>query len=510
MKNKISKKIFSITLALALMLAMSATSYADNESLNEYLKGLKYNPDKVLTNTTHYNEDDQTTSHLNEDGTFTVVEKVKKNIENLSTTFPIITNSKEVYPGAVIKADQDFLENNPNEIKLDRAPMNVYVDLPGLGTGHNVINVEKPSFYSMNGAVNDMVNYFVDNIDESVYSVPATNLYSFNDTAATTLYNETYAKSMNQLQAKFGMGFKELGVPLGIDFEALAAGEKQSYIINLNQIYYTASVEEPRNPAGFFTDDVTAEMMEDEGVDSDVPPMYISEVNYGRSIYINFQTDSKTKDFKAAIQAAIKGVDIDANAEFKQILENTEIHAVVLGGGAGASSHVADGTIEGMRELIKEGAAFNANNPGKAISYKVNFVKDNKDGMIQNMTDYIETVRHTYDKGELILVNRGGYVAKFFVEWDEIAYEDGKEVVLAHKAHEDNGKKRTSGKKSTIILPANAKNIHVKIIENTGLAGEKKWKTVYENKDLPLVSKRMIKVHGTTLHPKFKEKVENK
>ncbi len=505
MKNNFSKKLMSLTLALTLILGMSVTSYADNQGLNDYIKGLKYNPDKVLTNTIHYNQDDSTTSVFNEDGTFTVVEKVKKNIENLSATFPILTSSKEVYPGAVIKADKDFLENNPNEIKLDRAPMNVYVDLPGLGTEHNVVNVEKPSFYAMNGAVNDMVNYFVDNIDPSVYEDR-----SFNDVPARTLYNETYAKSMNQLQAKFGLGFKELGVPLGLDFEALAAGEKQSYIINVKQIYYTASVEEPKNPAGFFTDDVTAEMMEAEGVNSDVPPMYISEVNYGRSIYINFQTDSKTKDFKAAIQAAIKGVDFDLNGEFKQILDNTEIHAVVLGGGAGASGHVADGTIEGMRKLIKKGAAFNANNPGLPIAYKVNFVKDNKDGKMQSMTDYIETIRHTYDKGELILLNRGGYVAKFFVEWDEIAYKDGKEVVLKHKAHEDNGKKKTSGKKSVIILPANAKNIHVKIIENTGLAGQKKWKTVFEDKNLPLIGKRMIKVHGTTLHPKFKNIVSEK
>ncbi len=500
MKN-ISRKIFSLTLALAMLLAMSATSYADNESLNDYIKGLEYNPDTVLTNTIHFDENDNTTSVWNEDGTFTVIEKVKKSIENLSDNMPIITHEKEIYPGAVIKADQDFLENRPNEIKLDRAPMNVYVDLPGLGTDQNVVNVEKPSFHAMNGAVNDMVNYFIDNIDPSVYD------RSFNDVPARTIYNETYAKSMNQLQAKFGLGFKELGVPLGLDFEALASGEKQSYIINVNQIYYTAAVEEPRKPAGFFTDDVTAEMMEDEGVNSDVPPMYISEVNYGRSIYINFQTDSKTKDFKAAIQAAIKGVDVDLNGEFKQILDNTEIHAVVLGGGAGASGHVADGTIEGMRELIKEGAAFNANNPGYPVSYKVNFVKDNKDGKLQSTTDYIDTIRHRYDKGQLILVNRGAFVAKFFVEWDEIAYENGEEVVKQHVKFEDYGKKKSYGKKSVIILPPNAKNIHVKITENTGLAGDKKWKTVFEDKNLPLIGKRLIKVHGTTLNPKFKNVV---
>lgn len=467
------------------------------DAVNMYLRTLNYDEETILTHIgeTISNKFPVSSDHKN--GEFVVVEKIKKNITNKNSDVSVMTtNDDRIYPGALLKANKGLLENNPTLISLDRAPMNISINLPGMINDDNIANVLIPTNSSIRSAINVLTDRWHENYEHK-YSVPA-----------KMEYTETMVKSMNQLKAQFGLGFEKIGVPLKIDFNALATGEKQAAIVNLKQIYYNVSVDAPSHPAKFFDNSVTVSDLELAGVNDKTPPVYISNVAYGRQMYIKLETTSKSADVQAAFQAVIKGVDLNANQEFKRILDKTSFTAVILGGDSGDAARVVSGKIEDLKRIIQAGSVYNRQNQAVPISYKTAFVKDNTPATFLNNTDYVETKVTSFKNGELVLQHKGGYIAKFFVTWDEISYDENGKAIYTPKAWEYNGKGRTAGFKTSIPLKGNVRNLNVKIIEKTGLVWEP-WRTVYEKYDLPLVKNRTIKVWGTTLNPKSSDVVNN-
>ena len=225
-------------------------------------------------------------------------------------------------------------------------------------------------------------------------------------------------------------------------------------------------------------------------------------------MYIKLETTSKSDKVQAAFDAAIKGVKIAPNSEYDHILKNTSVVAVILGGNSGDATEVVRGDINTLKELIQKGSKFDSSNPGVAVSYGTSFLKDNQVAVINNTADYIATKVTEYSNGKLILNHKGAYVARFFVDWDEVSYDSNGREVLTHHTWVDNGRGRTSGFSTEINLKGNVRHLNVKIQECTGLAWEW-WRTIYDEQDLPLAHLRQITIWGTTLRPKHKEEVKN-
>lgn len=465
--------------------------------LNTYLKTLNYDEDNILTHNGESITNYFPTYSKFKNGEFIVVEKIKKSISSKNADVSVMTtNDDRIYPGALLKANKGLLENNPTLISLDRAPMNVSINLPGMINGDNTEYVLKPTNSSVRSAINELTDRWHEKY-ESKYSVPA-----------KMEYTETMVKSKDQLNAQFGLGFEKIGLPLKIDFAALASGEKQACVVNLKQIYYNVSIDAPSQPAKFFDENVSKEDLVSASINEKTPPVYISNVAYGRSMYIKLETSSKSTNVQAAFQALIKGVDISLNPEFKSILDKTNFTAVILGGDAGESSKVVSGKVEDLKRIIEQGSVYNRQNQAVAISYKTSFVKDNAPATFLNNTDYVDTKITSFRDGELVLRHKGAYIAKFFVTWDELSYDKDGNEIYTPKSWEFNGHSRTAGFSTSIQLGGNVRNLNVKIIEKTGLVWEP-WRTVYEKRDLPLAKNRTISIWGTTLNPKCSDDVNN-
>lgn len=463
-------------------------------ALKDYLFGLTYNPLDILTRKGETLENRYNTSAKEQNGEFVVVEKIKKTLST-GTADVSINGNQNVFLGGLYKANQNLLENQPELISLARAKGTVSVDLPGMIQSDSRIEAD-PTTSGMQSAMNTLVERWTKNYSSS-HSVPA-----------RVQYESTTAYSMNQLKAKFGADFEKAGAPLKIDFEAVQKGEKQIEVVNFKQIYYTATFDAPTNPAAVFDKSVTPEDLKQRGVDSQTPPVYVSNVSYGRQIYVKFESASKSTELKAAINAVIKGATIAPNSEWSRLLKNTSVTAVIVGGNASGAAKVVTGTVENLKELIREGANFSAQSPAVPISYKTAFLKDNAQATLQNSTDYIETKVTSYKNGFLKLHHKGAYVARYYIYWDEITYdEQGNPEIRSHQ-WEDNGKNRTSGFQTEIQFRGNVRNLRIKVQEKTGLVWEP-WRTVYNRTDLPLVQQRTITHWGTTLNPKVDEKIVN-
>lgn len=470
----------------------SKTDYT--AELNNYLFGLNYDKLNILTRKGEALENYTNTSTKQQGNEFVVVEKVKKNLSNGSADVAINGNG-DIFLGALFKANQDLLENKPQQISLDRSKGRISVDLPGMVGGDSYVDAN-PTVSGMQEGVNTLLNRW-----HEKYAAK-------NPAPARMQYESTSAYSMNQLKAKFGSDFEKVGVNLKIDFEAVNKGEKQVEVVDFKQIYYTANFDAPKNPSDVFASGVTVEQLKDRGIDEKTPPVYVSSVSYGRQMYVKFETTSKSTELKAAINAVIKGVPIKAESEWARVLKNTTVTVSIVGGNADGAARVVTGTVEDLKSLIQEGATFSTQNPAVPISYKTAFLKDNQVATIQSNTDYIETKVTSYKNGYLNLQHKGAYIARYYVYWDEVTYDkDGVESIRSRQ-WEDNGKNRTAGFQTELQFKGNVRNIRVKIQEKTGLVWEP-WRTVYNRTDLPLVQKRTIINSGTTIRPKYDEKVEN-
>ena len=462
--------------------------------LNNYLFGLNYDKLNILTRKGEAIENYTNTSTKQQGSEFVVVEKVKKNLSNGSSDVAINSNG-DIYLGALFKANQDLLENKPQQISLDRSKGRISVDLPGMVGGDSYVDAN-PTVSGMQEGVNTLLNRWHEKYAGK------------NPAPARMQYESTSAYSMNQLKAKFGSDFEKVGVNLKIDFEAVNKGEKQIEVVDFKQVYYTANFDAPKNPSDVFAPGVTVDQLKARGIDEKTPPVYVSSVSYGRQMYVKFETTSKSTELKAAINAVIKGVPIKPESEWARVLKNTTVTVSIVGGNADGAARVVTGTVEDLKKLIQEGATFSTQNPAVPISYKTAFLKDNQVATIQSNTDYIETKVTSYKNGYLNLQHKGAYIARYYVYWDEVTYDkDGVESIRSRQ-WEDNGKNRTAGFQTELQFRGNVRNIRVKIQEKTGLVWEP-WRTVYNRTDLPLVQKRTIVNSGTTLRPKYDEKVEN-
>ena len=462
--------------------------------LNKYLFGLNYDKTDILTRRGEALENYTNTSTKQQGNEFVVVEKVKKSLSNGSSDVAINSNG-DIYLGALFKANQDLLENKPQQISLDRSKGRISVDLPGMVGGDSYVDAN-PTVSGMQEGVNTLLNRWHEKYAGK------------NPAPARMQYESTSAYSMNQLKAKFGSDFEKVGVNLKIDFEAVNKGEKQIEVVDFKQVYYTANFDAPKNPSDVFAPGVTVDQLKARGIDENTPPVYVSSVSYGRQMYVKFETTSKSTELKAAINAVIKGVPIKPESEWARVLKNTTVTVSIVGGNADGAARVVTGTVEDLKKLIQEGATFSTQNPAVPISYKTAFLKDNQVATIQSNTDYIETKVTSYKNGYLNLQHKGAYIARYYVYWDEVTYDkDGVESIRSRQ-WEDNGKNRTAGFQTELQFRGNVRNIRVKIQEKTGLVWEP-WRTVYNRTDLPLVQKRTIINSGTTLRPKYDEKVEN-
>ena len=462
--------------------------------LNNYLFGLNYDKTNILTRRGEAIENYTNTSTKQQGNEFVVVEKVKKNLSNGSADVAINGNG-DIFLGALFKANQDLLENKPQQISLDRSKGRISVDLPGM-VGRDSYVDATPTASGMQEGVNTLLNRW-----HEKYAAK-------NPAPARMQYESTSAYSMNQLKAKFGSDFEKVGVNLKIDFEAVNKGEKQVEVVDFKQIYYTANFDAPKNPSDVFAPGVTVDQLKTRGIDEKTPPVYVSSVSYGRQMYVKFETTSKSTELKAAINAVIKGVPIKPESEWARVLKDTTVTVSIVGGNADGAARVVTGTVEDLKKLIQEGATFSTQNPAVPISYKTAFLKDNQVATIQSNTDYIETKVTSYKNGYLNLHHKGAYIARYYVYWDEVTYDkDGVESIRSRQ-WEDNGKNRTAGFQTELQFKGNVRNIRVKIQEKTGLVWEP-WRTVYNRTDLPLVQKRTIVNSGTTIRPKYDEKVEN-
>lgn len=496
MKFKNIKKAIVCSVVSLAMISQPITMFADstnlevNSDIDNGIYNLNYNKYEVLANQGEHISNYIPKKGTNKNGTFVVIENTKKSISNSPIDISVVESTIDrTYPGAILLANDDFVKNKPTIVTCERQPMRVSVDLPGLASGNSMV-VENPTYANVSATIDSIVNNWACN-HSSTHTLPT-----------RTQYNESMVYSKAQIAASLHIDDKQLTNLFSIDFDSVASGEKQIMIASYKQIFYTASAELPSKPSNLFAPGVTFRDLENRGVSNECPPIMVNNVSYGRTIYVKFETTSRSSQAKAAFQALIKGIKVGASSEFEHIYKNTTFTAVVFGGDSATHNKIISTDYDQIKNIITNNSAFSLRNPGYPISYTTTFVKDNSLASIHNYTDYIETKITEYTSGKLTLHTNGAYIARFFVDWDELSYDSDGNEILTHKTWNGNGKDRTASFSTVLPLNGNVRNLHVKAIECTGLFWEW-WRTVIDERNIKLSGNTITSIGGTTLHPSF-------
>lgn len=493
-RSKATKFIMGMALSTCIIaqpLVASAESVKVEGTRNSIDKGianLDYNKYEILANQGDVVENLVPKEGYSEDGKFIVLEHTKKSLGASPVDISVVDSIMDrTYPGSLLLADGEFTKNRPTALTAERKPINISIDLPGLEEEGTIL-VENPSYGTINGAIDKLINTWSDK-NSDTHTLPA-----------RTQYTETMVHSKNQLSMGLNVDIEVADKKLGIDFDAVMKGEEKCMVAAYKQIFYTVSAQLPNNPSDLFGDDVTFKDLQGRGVSDEAPPLMVSNVAYGRTVYVVLKTSSQSNKVEAAFKALIKGQSIKGHTEFENIVENSSFSVVVLGGDAQEHNKLITTDFEEIREIIKENATFSVKNPAYPISYTSTFLKDNSLAAVHNSTDYVETTSTEYSRGKLTLDHSGGYVARFMVYWDEVTYDEQGNEVVAHKEWAGNRTDRTAHYVESINLPPNARNISVRAFEFTGLLWEP-IRFIVDERNMPLTNNMKVAVWGTTLFP---------
>lgn len=161
---------------------------------------------------------------------------------------------------------------------------------------------------------------------------------------------------------------------------------KNVFVIKLVQKYYSVSFSEPKSPASIFSKNASiddAKLYMGKGN----PPALITNVNYGRIIFLTIETTENAESFKAMLNASFDGFGVSGKANFNEEqskkIQNSDIKIFAIGGDSKLVAEVitSSGGIskwDKLKEYIEKGSSFSNNSTGVPIGYKAIYLSNNQ------------------------------------------------------------------------------------------------------------------------------------
>jgi thiol-activated cytolysin len=271
-----------------------------------------------------------------------------------------------IYPGALIMGET-VATGEYIPIVADRAPFTLSISLENIG-GSPKATVQNPSLSNVRAAINQILKSNVTGA-----------------TPAKISFEMEEVHSSEQLKIAIGANYSNAFVKVSGSFDFNKEEIRSRVVVKFLQIYYSLDIDTPAKPSDFFN---TPPKISSLGSTS---PMYISTMTYGRMVLFTAESSKSSTEIKAALHAAFNaGVhdgSIDISTEYKKIIEQSSIKALVLGGSGDSGTKVVSG-IEGLKEYIQDGGNYNKDSPGAPLSYKMRYLKDNSVGKVVLSTEY--------------------------------------------------------------------------------------------------------------------------
>lgn len=363
---------------------------SEAESITAYINSLSYNSDDMLDvqdtgglpskKTKGNSETDDTNIYGTNTNTVctTTDYNLQTNFESIAILKP---NDGIVWPGALVIGDASMKSGLPTPFTIKRGPMTLRVDLPGIQDAGNIL-IEDPKFTDVDAGIDKALEWWNANAYKEGYVNPASQ-YS----EAKTSY------SSKQASIELGLNASWASNDVASQFNYETTSTKRVAMMSFKQVFYTVTMDFPNSPSDVFADSVTLSQVE-SAFNSSTPPAYVHSVSYGRIIMFRMEStyEESEADFQGSFEYAAGKRSATGNLEvkYKEILENSNITTIVIGGNAEVGASAVSAKNFGDLETIIKGknAVYSRDNPGVPISYTVRYLKDNTLAKLGDSTDY--------------------------------------------------------------------------------------------------------------------------
>ncbi len=439
------------------------------ESISEVIANLSYNPNELLGVV----GSGSTTSQKVPVNTVDAPPEFENNVTTncTTTTYSLETNFEDIailkpnagiiWPGALVKIDNDLRGGLPTPVTLGRAPVDLRVDLPGIGENGNVA-VDNPTFNSVDAGIDTALEWWNANAYDEGY---------VNEGSSFT--SEKTAYSSKQVSLELGINIEWASSDFSSQLNFQSTKERRVANMVFKQVFYTVSMAPPASPTAVFNENLSSQDVAST-FSSSAPPGYIQSVSYGRIIMFRLETNYESTDvqLEAALGYAAgknNSIEVESEATLKSILANSSITTVVIGGNAEVATEAVTARDFGDLAPIIQGsnAVYSRDNPGSPISYTVRFLKDNtiaKMGYTDNYQAEIcssEGIQHrTVD-----FINDTGRDFRFALSYENELQGSGGSITKDDLDKTENAglwvDSTTSGSIKTIQPPNGAYNIRI-------------------------------------------------
>lgn len=363
-------------------------------SISDYILSLSYNPDELLnvqdtgglaSERTLIFEDEIAAPPVQ--GTIVGCQIKDYNLEsNFDDVAILRPTAGIIFPGALVVGNQGLLDGAPDPLAVERAPVSLRVDLPGIGTNGNIVVDNPQANTNVQAGLDEALEWWNDNAYQDGYVNASNSSYQ-----AATSYSST------QLSLDIGLNAEWATGAIASQFDYESNSERRVASMSFKQVFYTVTMDTPSTPAAVFGPNVSLSQVQSL-MGSSTPPAYIASVSYGRIIMVRMETtnmDSSVQlDAVLEYSSGLNSGNGEINSTYDEILQTSSISVVTIGGNAEVASNVIDSAnIDdgpgGLNFVITgENALYNRNNPGVPIGYTVRYLKDNSLAKMGYNTDY--------------------------------------------------------------------------------------------------------------------------
>jgi len=278
-----------------------------------------------------------------------------KGAPGFNEMFTLDPTTDVIYPGALLKGES-IPTGEYIGINADRAPITLSTSLSNISGSPSVTIDDPNSLAAVRAGINELLNREVTGA-----------------TPAELIIDEAEVYSEEHLSIALGANYRDVTkkVSANLDFET--SQYKHRYVLKFIQRYFTLDVDSPgKTPSDLFTD------LPSLGSLGTTNPVYVSSVTYGRMVLYTVESDSSISQVKAALDAASKAgpnAEVNIDTEYQQIIANSSIKALVIGGSGTSASQIINGPQD-VYDFIAEGGNYSKDSPGAPLAYKLRYVKE--------------------------------------------------------------------------------------------------------------------------------------
>ncbi len=362
---------------MCLFLSISCSKSEDEKRTIEGLKNVNFEetPDLVIkTELTSRPYANSANGGIPEFQVITTTQKSER-ADPISPTFD--AKRELIFPGSILRGSS-FLNGNYDPLVLSNAFNKVVLSTTLYG-GNTVSNEFFPTVSGIRTGINQLVVQQAGALNYDF--IPA--ILSYDSKEITT--NSSLAKSLN-IHATLDLKFVAASVAakFGYNKKETNTVDTRFVLISFRQKLYSATID-PK----FYTDWISGGINPAEC--GDYEPLYISNVDYGRTAYILFETNlTKEQLFTkvtASLTASYKAIaTLSASAEWTTEATNTfsqnSFKAYIYGGPLGGSIVT---NLQELSDFLSKPTAAQLVSGSAPISYTVRRLKDNTEVAVRSV-----------------------------------------------------------------------------------------------------------------------------